>query len=121
MERADLLERNRSIYEEQGKILNEVAPKTVKVLLVANPANTNCLVMSTFAKDIPHQNFTCLTKLDENRAKAQIAMKLKENVENISNVYIWGNHSPTMVPDFSQTFIKEANKELCTYEGITDD
>jgi len=91
------------------------------VLVVANPANTNCLVMSKFAENISHENFTCLTKLDENRAKAQIALKLKENVENITDTFIWGNHSPTMVPDFSQTCIKVSLNRLSAFAGITED
>jgi len=62
--------------------------------------------MSTFAESIPPENFTCLTKLDENRALSQVSLKLGVNIKDVSNVYIWGNHSPTMLPDFSHAFIK---------------
>lgn len=98
-----------------------MASKKVKTLVVANPANTNCLILSTFAKDIPSENFTCLTKLDENRALSQVAVKLGVNIKEVSNVYIWGNHSTSMVPDFSQTFIKTKNKKLSNCAEITDD
>jgi len=86
MGKADLLHKNRMKYEFQGKTLNAVAPPHVRVLVVANPVNINCLIMSKFAENIPRENFTALTKLDENRAKSLLAKKLKMGVNKIENV-----------------------------------
>jgi len=85
--------------------LNEVADKGVKCLVVANPANTNCLILSENAKDIPKENFSCLTRLDHNRAVSQLALKAKVDVEKVSNVIIWGNHSSTQYPDVNHATI----------------
>lgn len=100
MERSELLKENGKIFVEQGKALNEVADRNVKVLVVGNPCNTNCLIAMKNAPKIPKQNFYAMTRLDQNRAAAQLAKKAGVPVESVSNVTIWGNHSTTQVPDF---------------------
>ncbi|CAL5080237.1 unnamed protein product [Urochloa decumbens] len=100
MERADLLNINGHIFEQQGKALNAVASRNVKVLVVGNPCNTNALICLKNAPDIPSKNFHALTRLDENRAKCQLALKASVFYDKISNMTIWGNHSTTQVPDF---------------------
>ncbi|KAH7351750.1 hypothetical protein KP509_19G013200 [Ceratopteris richardii] len=100
MERADLLDINGKIFAEQGKALNAVASENVKVLVVGNPCNTNALICMKNAPRIPKKNFHALTRLDENRAKCQLALKAGVFYDNVSNVTIWGNHSTTQVPDF---------------------
>jgi len=99
MERKDLIAKNVAIFKEQGQILNEVAKTTTKILVVANPANTNCYILSRYATKIPKENFTCLTRLDHNRALTQLALKADVAVKNVKNVIIWGNHSSTQYPD----------------------
>jgi len=99
MERADLLEKNGSIFQVQGKAIEQYASKNVKILVVGNPANTNCLIARQFAPSIPEKNFSALTRLDHNRAVAQIASKLNVPVSQVKNVIIWGNHSTTQFPD----------------------
>jgi malate dehydrogenase len=99
MERKELLERNVNIFREQGAALNVVGKQTTKCLVVANPANTNCYVLSHFAPNIPKKNFSALTRLDHNRALAQIANRVGTEVHNVRNVVIWGNHSSTQYPD----------------------
>jgi len=99
MLRKDLLKANVKIFKEQGKALDSFAKKSVKVLVVGNPANTNCLVASTCAPSIPKANFSCLTRLDQNRAQAQIANRLGVSNSAVKNVTIWGNHSSTQYPD----------------------
>ncbi|XP_024017424.1 malate dehydrogenase [NADP], chloroplastic isoform X3 [Morus notabilis] len=100
MERADLLDINGQIYAEQGKALNSVASRDVKVIVVGNPCNTNALICLKNAPNIPAKNFHALTRLDENRAKCQLALKAGVFYDKVSNVTIWGNHSTTQVPDF---------------------
>uniref|UniRef100_A0A5B6ZEI5 Malate dehydrogenase [NADP], chloroplastic n=2 Tax=Davidia involucrata TaxID=16924 RepID=A0A5B6ZEI5_DAVIN len=100
MERADLLDINGQIFAEQGKALNAVASRNVKVMVVGNPCNTNALICLKNAPDIPAKNFHALTRLDENRAKCQLAHKAGVFYDQVSNVTIWGNHSTTQVPDF---------------------
>jgi malate dehydrogenase len=99
MERADLLEKNGAIFQAQGKAIEQYACKNVKILVVGNPANTNCLILRKFAPSIPEKNFSALTRLDHNRAIAQIAHKLNAPVAQVKNVIIWGNHSTTQFPD----------------------
>ncbi|MBD0282344.1 MAG: malate dehydrogenase [Thermoleophilaceae bacterium] len=99
MERSDLLEANGAIFTEQGRALNRVAADSVRVLVVGNPANTNCLIAMNSAPDIPRERFTAMTRLDENRAVAQLAEKLAVEVTDIQDLVVWGNHSPTMFPD----------------------
>ncbi|KAF8675229.1 hypothetical protein HU200_047898 [Digitaria exilis] len=100
MERADLLNINGQIFAQQGKALNAVASRNVKVLVVGNPCNTNALICLKNAPDLPPKNFHALTRLDENRAKCQLALKAGVFYDMISNMTIWGNHSTTQVPDF---------------------
>jgi malate dehydrogenase len=99
MERADLLEANGQIFKPQGEALNAGAADDVKVLVVGNPANTNALIAASNAPDIPRERITAMTRLDENRAVAQLAQKLGVGVEEIQDLVVWGNHSPTMFPD----------------------
>ena len=99
MERAELLSENGKIFTVQGKALNDRAADDLKVLVVGNPANTNCLIAMSNAPDIPRERFTAMLRLDHNRAVAQLAAKLAVPVSAITNMGVWGNHSPTMYPD----------------------
>ncbi|MDQ6854766.1 MAG: malate dehydrogenase, partial [Actinomycetota bacterium] len=99
MERSDLLEANGGIFKPQGNALNDHAASDVKVLVVGNPANTNCLIAQSNAPDIPRERFTAMTRLDHNRAIAQLAAKSGATVKDITNLTIWGNHSATQYPD----------------------
>ncbi|MEZ7501854.1 malate dehydrogenase [Psychrobacter sp. Arc29] len=101
MERKDLLEANAAIFSAQGKALNEVASRDVKVLVVGNPANTNALIAQRNAPDLDPRNFTAMTRLDHNRAMAQLADKTDSTVNDIKNMTIWGNHSSTQYPDLT--------------------
>jgi len=116
MERKDLLAKNAPIFQAMGEGLQIYAKSTCKVLVVANPANTNCLTCSTYATKIPKCNFAALTRLDQNRASAQVASKLGVPVRSVSNVVVWGNHSNTQVPDVSNAVVtingKKASPEL---------
>lgn len=100
MERKDLLNDNGKIFIEQGKALNAVASKNVIVVVVGNPCNTNCLIAMSNAPTIPRKNFHSMTRLDENRAVAQLAKKANVDIAEVTNITIWGNHSSTQVPDF---------------------
>lgn len=100
MERKDLLADNGKIFVAQGKALNKVASKEVRVLVVGNPCNTNCLITLHHAPDLPRKNFFAMTRLDQNRAVFQLAAKAKRPVEDVTCMTIWGNHSATQVPDF---------------------
>jgi malate dehydrogenase len=99
MERADLLEANGAIFKPQGQAINDHAADDVKVLVVGNPANTNALIAQRNAPDVPAERFTAMTRLDQNRAYAQLATKLGVSVSDIEDLVVWGNHSPTMFPD----------------------
>jgi malate dehydrogenase len=99
MERSDLLEANGGIFKPQGEALNRHAADDVRILVVGNPANTNCLIAQSNAPDIPRGRFTAMTRLDHNRALAQLASKTETPVRDITNLAIWGNHSTTMYPD----------------------
>jgi malate dehydrogenase len=99
MERKDLLEANGAIFTVQGKALNAVASRDVKVLVVGNPANTNALIAMNSAPDLPRENFTAMLRLDHNRALAQLAIHLDKPIATIDKVFVWGNHSPTMYAD----------------------
>jgi len=105
MERKDLIGKNASIFSEQGKIIDKIAKKTVKIVVVGNPANTNCLIVMKHAPSIPKENFSALTRLDHNRAKAQVALKAKTTVEKVKNTIIWGNHSGTQFPDVAHAVV----------------
>ncbi len=100
MERKDLLSANAQIFTAQGKALNAVAKRTVKVLVVGNPANTNAYIAMKSAPDLPKKNFTAMLRLDHNRALSQLAAKSGKPVGDIEKLVVWGNHSPTMYPDF---------------------
>jgi malate dehydrogenase len=106
MERADLLEANGQIFKPQGEALNAGAADDVKVLVVGNPANTNALIAMNNAPDVPNERFTAMTRLDENRAVAQLAAKVGAGVEDVEDLAIWGNHSPTMFPDLFNAKVK---------------
>jgi len=99
MERSDLLEANGGIFKPQGRAINDHAADDVKVLVVGNPANTNALIAMSNAPDVPRERFTAMTRLDHNRAIAQVAAKLSVPVSDITNITIWGNHSTTQYPD----------------------
>merc|ERR1719389_1518423 len=99
MERKDLLAANVKIFKVQGEALDKYAKKTVKVLVVGNPANTNALIISHYAPSIPKTNFSAMTRLDQNRAAAQLAAKLDQPISAVKGVIIWGNHSSTQFPD----------------------
>jgi malate dehydrogenase len=99
MERSDLLEANGGIFKPQGQALNEHAASDVKVLVVGNPANTNCLIAQRNAPDIPRERFSSMMRLDHNRAVAQLAAKAGVAVAEVSNMTVWGNHSTTQFPD----------------------
>ena len=100
MERKDLLEANGAIFTVQGKALNQVAKRDVKVLVVGNPANTNAYIAMKSAPDLPRDSFTAMLRLDHNRALSQLATKTGKPVDSIEKLIVWGNHSPTMYPDY---------------------
>jgi malate dehydrogenase len=100
MERKDLLEANGAIFTVQGKALNEVASRGVKVLVVGNPANTNAYIAMKSAPGLPRENFTAMLRLDHNRSLSQLAAKTGKPVDSIEKMIVWGNHSPTMYPDY---------------------
>mmetsp|Transcript_75612 Transcript_75612/g.120270 ORF Transcript_75612/g.120270 Transcript_75612/m.120270 type:complete len:330 (+) Transcript_75612:111-1100(+) len=114
MERKDLMAKNAPIFKAMGEAIEKNAKKTVKVLVVANPANTNCLICASHAPSIPKKNFCALTRLDFNRARAQIAQKLGVKSRDVLNVVIWGNHSATQVPDVNNATVngKPAAEQL---------
>ena len=105
MERKDLLEANAAIFSVQGKALNDHASRGVKVLVVGNPANTNALITQANAPDLDPRNFTAMTRLDHNRAKAQLAGKTGTHVNDIKRMTIWGNHSATQYPDVNHATV----------------
>lgn len=100
MERADLLGINGKVFVGQGKAINDNAKSSVRVVVVGNPCNTNCLIAMKSAPDIANNQFFAMTRLDENRAKTQLAQKAGVPVHDVSELCVWGNHSPTMFPDF---------------------
>jgi len=109
MERADLLEANGGIFKPQGQALNANAADDVKVLVVGNPANTNCLIAMNHAPDIPRERFTAMTRLDHNRAVAQLAKRAGVPVSEVTNMTIWGNHSTTQFPDLFNAKVSGRN------------
>ncbi len=109
MERSDLLEANGGIFGPQGKAINDSASKDIKVLVVGNPANTNALIASSAAPDIDPKQFNAMTRLDHNRAKAQLAEKVGCSVNDITKMTIWGNHSSTQYPDLFNCEINGSN------------
>jgi malate dehydrogenase len=107
MERGDLLEANGAIFKPQGQALNDHAADDVKVLVTGNPANTNALIAMRNAADIPAERFNALTRLDHNRAKAQLAAKTGASVNDVTHMTIWGNHSATQYPDLFNALVRD--------------
>jgi malate dehydrogenase len=122
MERSDLLKGNAAIFSVQGKSLNDNANPDVKVLVVGNPANTNALIAQSNAPDLNPANFTAMTRLDHNRALAQIAAKTNSHVNQIRHMIIWGNHSATQYPDINHVTVNDNNAtEIVDETWVTDD
>ncbi len=109
MERGDLLEANGGIFKPQGKALNDHADSDIRVLVVGNPANTNCLIAQSNAPDIPPERFTSMMRLDHNRAIAQVAGKSGAAIADVTNMTVWGNHSATQYPDVFHAKVNGAN------------
>jgi malate dehydrogenase len=123
MERGDLLEANGGIFKPQGQALNANAASDVKVLVVGNPANTNCLIALSNAPDIPRERFTAMMRLDHNRAMAMVANKVQAPVADVTNVIVWGNHSTTQFPDTGHAKIagRSAEEVIDDQAWLTDD
>jgi len=123
MERSDLLEANGAIFKPQGQAINDHADDDVKVLVVGNPANTNCLIAMSNAPDVPRERFTSMMRLDHNRARAQLARKVGSHVRDVRRMTVWGNHSTTQYPDISHAMVGErpATELVTDREWITDD
>jgi malate dehydrogenase len=122
MERSDLLKENAKIFSVQGRAMDEHASRNIRVLVVGNPANTNALIAQRNAPNLNPVNFTAMTRLDHNRALAQLAAKTGTHVNQIKRMTIWGNHSSTQYPDVSQTMVNErAARDLVSQEWITGD
>jgi len=121
MERSDLLEANGGIFKVQGQALNAVASRDVKVLVVGNPANTNAHTAMVSAPDLNSRNFTAMTRLDHNRALAQLAAQTNSAVSEIKKMTIWGNHSTTQYPDISNSTVADkAAKDLVDFDWYKD-
>jgi malate dehydrogenase len=105
MERADLLKDNGAIFTVQGKIIDEVAADDARVVVVGNPANTNCMIAASQAKRLTPDRFTAMVRLDQNRAQTQLAKKARVDLTEVKNIFIYGNHSPTMFPAFAHATI----------------
>ncbi|RDX79828.1 hypothetical protein CR513_39701, partial [Mucuna pruriens] len=121
MERKDVMSKNVSIYKAQASALEKHAASDCKVLVVANPANTNALILKEFAPSIPEKNITCLTRLDHNRALGQISEKLNVHVGDVKNVIIWGNHSSTQYPDVNHATVTTSGEQKPVRELVADD
>ncbi|MDH3533856.1 MAG: malate dehydrogenase [Gammaproteobacteria bacterium] len=122
MERKDLLEANAAIFSVQGKAINDHASRDIRVLVVGNPANTNALITQSNAPDINRKNFTAMTRLDHNRAMAQLASKTNSHVTDIRRMTIWGNHSATQYPDIHHASVKgEAATSLVDESWLSDE
>ena len=122
MERKDLLEANAAIFSVQGKAINDHASRDIRVLVVGNPANTNALITQANAPDIDPRNFTAMTRLDHNRALAQLAAKTDSHVTDIRNMTIWGNHSATQYPDVNHATVRgEAASGLVEQDWLADE
>lgn len=117
MERGDLLKINGAIFQSQGKAINDNAADDVKIFVVGNPCNTNCLIAMHHAKDIPQDRFFAMTMLDQNRAVSQLAHKAGVAVTDVENMIIWGNHSATQYPDFYNAKINRKS----AFEVINDE
>ncbi|KAM0892620.1 hypothetical protein ACQ4PT_025620 [Festuca glaucescens] len=121
MERKDVMSKNVSIYKSQASALEAHAAPNCKVLVVANPANTNALILKEFAPSIPEKNISCLTRLDHNRALGQISERLDVQVSDVKNVIIWGNHSSSQYPDVNHATVKTSSGEKPVRELVKDD
>eukprot|EP00252_Welwitschia_mirabilis_P021814 TRINITY_DN570_c0_g1_i1.p1 TRINITY_DN570_c0_g1~~TRINITY_DN570_c0_g1_i1.p1 ORF type:complete len:353 (-),score=66.78 TRINITY_DN570_c0_g1_i1:319-1377(-) len=121
MERKDVMSKNVSIYKAQASALEQHAAPNCKVLVVANPANTNALILKEFAPSIPDKNITCLTRLDHNRALGQVSERLNVPVSNVKNVIIWGNHSSTQYPDVNHAVVVTQSGEKPVRGLVADD
>ncbi|KAL1561735.1 malate dehydrogenase [Salvia divinorum] len=121
MERKDVMSKNVSIYKSQASALEKHAAPNCKVLVVANPANTNALILKEFAPSIPQKNITCLTRLDHNRALGQVSERLKVQVADVKNVIIWGNHSSTQYPDVNHASVKTSSGAKPVRELVAND
>merc|ERR1740139_1489183 len=113
MKRKDLLEANAKIFSSQGEIINKVADKNIKIVVVGNPANTNAVIIASKATRINKRNITALTRLDQNRAMGQLSEKLQVPVSSIRNVTVWGNHSASQYPQVD-------NAELVSGQKLSD-
>src|SRR5688500_2373156 len=120
MERKDLLEANGKIFSPQGKALDRVARREVKVLVVGNPANTNCLIAMKNAPSLKPSQFTGMMRLDHNRAVSQVAQKIKKDVVSVKKMIVWGNHSATQYPDVFQAEVVEGNAAKKVWPLIND-
>ncbi|QDV07006.1 Malate dehydrogenase [Planctomycetes bacterium Poly30] len=123
MERGDLIKENGPIFVGQGRAINDHASADVRVAVVGNPCNTNALIAMHAAKDVPNERFTAMTRLDQNRAEAQLAQKAGVAVSEVHNMLIWGNHSATQVPDFKNATIggKPADEVITDHEWLKND
>ncbi len=123
MERSDLLEANGGIFKPQGEAINAGAADDIRVLVVGNPANTNCLIAKAHAPDVPPERFTAMMRLDHNRAKAQLAKKVGAHARDVKKMTIWGNHSATQYPDISHAEVngKRATDLITDREWIEND
>merc|ERR1712168_632729 len=121
MERKDLLAANVKNFKVQGQALDQHAKKSVKVLVVGNPANTNALICAKYAPSFPRENFSAMTRLDQNRAQAQIASRLGIPVADVKNVIIWGNHSSTQFPDVRHAVATINGQSVPVFDAIKDD
>ena len=122
MERKDLLEANAAIFSVQGKAMNDHADRDIRVLVVGNPANTNALIAQANAPDLDPRNFTAMTRLDHNRAKAQLAAKTGTHVNDIRCMTIWGNHSATQYPDVNHATVNsKAANDLVEHDWLTSE
>lgn len=121
MERKDLLKANVRIFKQQGEALSQYAKKTVKVVVVGNPANTNAFICKLYAKGIPPENFTCLTRLDQNRAQSQIANRIGVSAQDVRNIIIWGNHSSTQFPDVTHATVTVGGQNVKVNDAVKDE
>nr|CDJ95158.1 Lactate malate dehydrogenase domain containing protein [Haemonchus contortus] len=121
MERKDLLAANVKIFKSQGKALADFAKATTKVIVVGNPANTNAFICAKYAAPkIPARNFSAMTRLDHNRATAQLAMKAGVGIGDVKNVIIWGNHSSTQFPDVKHATVTKGGQAVDAYSAVND-
>lgn len=121
MERKDLLKANVKIFKQQGEALSQHAKKTCKVVVVGNPANTNAYIAKMYAKGIPPENFTCLTRLDQNRAQSQVGTRVGVSSQAVKNVIIWGNHSSTQFPDVAHATVTVGGQSQKVFDAVKDD